>query len=467
MASEPKRVERDSMGELAVPKTALWGAQTQRAVENFPISGLRMPAPFIHALGLIKASAALVNGQLGLLDKPLAKAIADAAMQVAAGEHDPQFPVDVFQTGSGTSSNMNANEVIARLAQRSMGKGARVHANDHVNCGQSSNDVIPTALHLSAAIQINGQLLPALRHLQKVIRRKAAQLHGVTKTGRTHLMDAMPLRLSQELGGWAQQIAHAEARLLDSMVRLQRLALGGTAVGTGINANPGFAAAVARHLSQRTRLKFQEAEDHFEAQACLDTAVEVSGQLKAAACALMKIANDLRWMNSGPLAGLGEIQLSALQPGSSIMPGKVNPVIPEAVCQVAAQVIGNDACIAVAGQSGNFQLNVMLPVVAHNLLQSIQLLSNASRLLADRAIADFQVNQQQIDAALTRNPILVTALNERIGYELGSKIAKQAYEQGRPVIEVAAALCDIPRAELEQLLDPEGLTGPRTKAGKR
>ena len=467
MATAASRIERDSMGELAVPESALWGAQTQRAIDNFPVSGLAMPPAFIHALGLIKAAAAQVNAQLGLLDKPLAQAIAEAALAVAEGQHDDQFPVDVFQTGSGTSSNMNANEVIARLAQRALGKAARVHPNDHVNCGQSSNDVIPTALHLSAALQINGQLLPALRHLQKLIRRKAGKLDGVTKTGRTHLMDAMPLRLSQELGGWAQQIAHAEARLQDSMSRLQRLALGGTAVGTGINADPKFAAAVARNLSRRTRLKFEEAEDHFEAQACLDTAVEVSGQLKTAACALMKIANDLRWMNSGPLAGLGEIQLTALQPGSSIMPGKVNPVIPEAVCQIAAQVIGNDACIAVAGQSGNFQLNVMLPVVAHNLLQSIQLLSSASRLLADRAIADFRVNRQQIEAALARNPILVTALNERIGYELGSKIAKQAYEQGRPVLDVAESLCDIPRAELQQLLDPEGLTGPRTKAGKR
>ena len=453
------RIERDSLGELAVPAKALWGAQTQRAVDNFPVSGLRMPAPFIRALALIKASAAEANAKLGLLDSDLALCIRDAALEVADGLHGEHFPVDVFQTGSGTSSNMNANEVIARLASSRLGgRGMRVHPNDHVNMGQSSNDVIPSALHLAAAMELHKTLVPALRHLQKVTERKARSLDKVCKTGRTHLMDAMPLRMDQELGGWAAQTQFGIERIQSCLPRLQNLALGGTAVGTGVNAAPRFAEQVARGLSRRTRIRFVEAPNHFEAQSSVDACVEASGQLKTVAVSLMKIANDLRWMNSGPLTGLGEIELPVLQPGSSIMPGKVNPVVPESVCQVAAQVIGNDAAITVAGQSGNFQLNVMLPLVAHNLLQSIALLASASRLLADQAISGFTVNRKKLEAALALNPILVTALNERIGYEQGAAIAKRAYAEGRPVLEVAAELSGIDEAELKELLDPRRLT---------
>ena len=453
------RIERDSLGELAVPSKALWGAQTQRAVDNFPVSGLRMPEPFIQALALIKASAAEANAKLGLLDSDLALCIRDAALEIADGQHAEHFPVDVFQTGSGTSSNMNANEVIARLASSRLGgRGMRVHPNDHVNMGQSSNDVVPTALHLAAAMELHKSLVPALRHLHKVIDRKGRSLSKVCKTGRTHLMDAMPLRLDQELGGWAAQIQFGIDRIQASLPRLQNLALGGTAVGTGVNAAPRFAEQVARGLSRRTRIRFVEAPNHFEAQSCVDASVEMSGQLKTVAVSLMKMANDLRWMNSGPLTGLGEIELPVLQPGSSIMPGKVNPVVPESVCQVAAQVVGNDAAIAVAGQSGNFQLNVMLPLVAYNLLQSIALLASASRLLADQAISGFTVKRKKLEAALALNPILVTALNERIGYEQGAAIAKRAYAEGRPVLEVAAELSGIDEAELKELLDPQRLT---------
>ena len=453
------RIERDSLGELAVPAKALWGAQTQRAVDNFPVSGQRMPAPFIKALALIKASAAEANAKLGHLDSDLALCIRDAALEIADGQHAEQFPVDVFQTGSGTSSNMNANEVIARLASSRLGgRGMRVHPNDHVNMGQSSNDVIPTALHLSAAMELHRTLVPALRHLHKVTDRKGRSLSKVCKTGRTHLMDAMPLRMDQELGGWAAQIQFGIDRIQASLPRLQNLALGGTAVGTGVNAAPRFAEQVARGLTRRTRIRFVEAPNHFEAQSCVDASVEMSGQLKTVAVSLMKIANDLRWMNSGPLTGLGEIELPVLQPGSSIMPGKVNPVIPESVCQVAAQVIGNDAAITVAGQSGNFQLNVMLPLVAHNLLQSIALLASASRLLADQAISGFSVKRKKLESALALNPILVTALNERIGYEQGAAIAKRAYAEGRPVLEVAAESTGLDEAELNDLLDPRRLT---------
>lgn len=459
MAAGKTRIERDSLGELAVPAKALWGAQTQRAVDNFPVSGLRMPATFIEALALIKATAAEVNAKLGLLDPDVAMSIRDAALEVAEGQYPEQFPVDVFQTGSGTSSNMNANEVIARLATSRLGsRGMRVHPNDHVNLGQSSNDVIPTALHVSAVLQLQRQLLPALRHLHKIIKRKAKSLAKVTKTGRTHLMDAMPVRMDQELGGWAEQVQSAMDRIQASLPRLQNLAMGGTAVGTGVNAAPRFAEHFVRGLTRRTKVRFHEAQNHFEAQSTVDSAVEMSGQLKTLAVALMKISNDLRWMNSGPLTGLAEIELPILQPGSSIMPGKVNPVIPESVCQVAAQVIGNDAAITVAGQSGNFQLNVMLPLVAHNLLQSIQLLANASRLLADKAISGFSVNTSRLEAALAKNPILVTALNERIGYEQGAAIAKQAYAEGRPVLEVAAEQTGIAESELKELLDPKRLT---------
>lgn len=455
MAEQGFRIERDSMGELKVPEQALWGAQTQRAVDNFPISGLTMPRAFIRALGLIKWAAAGANGELGLLPTAKARAIQLAAMEVVSGDHDRHFPVDVFQTGSGTSSNMNANEVIARLASQHC---TVVHPNDDVNMGQSSNDVIPTAIHVSAALVVTEELLPALMYLQEVLEAKAHETDGIVKTGRTHLMDAMPVRMGQELSGWASQISHARARLSECLPRVCRLAQGGTAVGTGINAHPKFGAKVAVLLSEQTGLPFQPAENYFEAMSTQDTAVELSGQMKVLAVSLMKIANDLRWMNSGPLAGLGEIQLPALQPGSSIMPGKVNPVIPEAVAMVAAQVMGNDVTIAVAGQSGNFQLNVMLPLVAFNLLQSAGLLASACRVLAEKAIVGFKVNQARLHESLDRNPILVTAMNPVIGYEKGAAIAKKAYAEGRPIREVAREQTDLTEAELDRLLDALELT---------
>ncbi|NII75401.1 fumarate hydratase class II [Dyella sp. SG562] len=449
------RIEHDSMGELKVPADALYGAQTQRAVDNFPISGLRLPRAFIRALGLIKAAAAEANLGLGHLRKNQAAAIRKAALAVADGQYDDQFPIDVFQTGSGTSTNMNANEVIAHVAGKA---GAKVHPNDHVNYGQSSNDVIPTAIHVSATLTASEQLLPALKHLKKAIERRARELRNVPKTGRTHLMDAMPVTFGQELSGWAAQIASAIERIEDSIKRMRRLPQGGTAVGTGINADPKFGPAVARELKKLTGVRFDAADNYFEGMAGQDAAVELSGQLKALAVALMKIANDLRWMNSGPLAGLGEIELPALQPGSSIMPGKVNPVIPEATAMVAAQVIGNDAAITIGGQSGNFQLNVMLPLIAHNLLQSIGLLANVSVLLADKAIAGFKVNAPRVKEALDKNPILVTALNPVIGYEKGAATAKQAYKQKRPILDVALETTGLPKEELKKLLDPMALT---------
>ena len=450
------RIERDSMGALEVPADALWGAQTQRAVTNFPVSGMRMPRQFIRTLGLIKWAAASVNRDLGLLSADMADSVKSAALEVAVGQHDEHFPVDVFQTGSGTSSNMNANEVIANIASRKHGQA--VHANDHVNMGQSSNDVIPSAIHVSAALGLTESLLPALKHLSGVIERKAEVLSGIAKTGRTHLMDAMPLRFDQELSGWAAQINADYQRVAGVLSRLSGLAQGGTAVGTGINAHPEFGVRVAACLAERTDIAFRPADSYFEALSCQDTAVELSGQLKTTAVGLMKIANDLRWMNSGPLAGLGELKLPALQPGSSIMPGKVNPVIPESAAMAAAQVIGNDTAIAVAGQSGSFQLNVMLPVIAHNLLQSIELLANSARLLADEAIAGFSVNESHIQAALQRNPILVTALNPVIGYDKAAAIAKRAYRECRPIIDVAAEETDLSRETLKSLLNPSELT---------
>ncbi len=459
MTTEDRTV-RDSMGELRVPSGALWDAQTQRAVMNFPISGLRMPRQFIRALGLIKWAAAATNEDLGLLPTELADAIKSAAMEVAEGRHDDHFPVDVFQTGSGTSSNMNANEVIANLAARVC--GGPVHPNDDVNKGQSSNDVIPSAIHVSASLGVAESLLPALDHLAGTIERKAEALPGIVKTGRTHLMDAMPIRLDQELSGWAAQIRTAHQRIAGVLSRLGALAQGGTAVGTGINAHPEFGTRLAAHLSQQTAIAFRPADSYFEAMSSQDSAVELSGQMKTAAVSLLKIANDLRWMNSGPLAGLGEIELPALQPGSSIMPGKVNPVVPEAVAMAAAQVIGNDTTITVAGQSGNFQLNVMLPVIAHNLLQSIEILANSARLM-DSAIAGFTVNEDRLRAALQRNPVLVTALNHLIGYDKGAEIAKRSTQEGRSIIDVAAEETDLSREELESLLDAEALTRGGTK----
>ena len=451
------------MGELQVPADALWGAQTQRAVENFPISGQPMPRGFIRALGLIKAAAADVNAGLGLMPAPLAALIRDAALAVAEGAHDAQFPIDVFQTGSGTSSNMNANEVIATLARR--GGKAKVHPNDHVNLGQSSNDVIPTAIRVSAQLAVVEQLLPALKHLRKTIERRGKSLDRITKTGRTHLMDAMPLTFGQEFGAWAAQLQSAQDRIEDALKRLRRLPIGGTAIGTGINADPRFGRAMARALSTLTRTKFESAANKFEGLAAQDDAVELSGQLSALAVALMKIGNDLRWMNSGPLAGLGEIELPALQPGSSIMPGKVNPVIPEALCMVCAQVMGHHTAITIAGASGNFQLNVMLPLIAYDLLDSIGLLSNAMRLLADKAIAGLKVRRDRVAAVLDRNPILVTALNPVIGYEKAAAIAKRAYAENRPVLEVAMQMSGLSEKELRRLLDPAALTRGGIHAG--
>lgn len=449
------RTERDSMGELKVPAKALYGAQTQRAVDNFPVSGLAMPREFIRALGLVKSAAAEANVKLGHLDKASAKAIRDAAAKVVAGEVDEHFPIDVFQTGSGTSSNMNANEVIAHLANAA---GRSVHPNDHVNAGQSSNDVIPTAILVSATLATSEKLLPALKHLRKTIDARGKELKKVVKTGRTHLMDAMPITFGQELSGWSAQIGDAIERIGDTLKRTRRLPQGGSAVGTGINADPKFGPAVATELTKLTGVKFESSENYFAGMAAQDAPVELSGQLRALAVAVMKIANDLRWMNSGPLAGLGEIELPALQPGSSIMPGKVNPVIPEAAAMVAAQVIGNDATIAIAGQSGNFQLNVMLPVIAYNLLQSIEILANVTTLLADKAIAGFKVNEDHIREALDKNPILVTALNPVIGYEKGAATAKQAYKEKRPIMDVALETTGLSKAELAKLLDPAALT---------
>lgn len=450
------RTERDSMGELAVPAEALYGAQTQRAVDNFPISHQRMPAPFIRALILAKAAAARANVELTQITPEQGEAIVAACQQLLDGDFMAHFPVDIFQTGSGTSSNMNANEVIATLATRILGEP--VSPNDHVNCSQSSNDIIPTTIHVSAAIELQERLLPSLGHLLTALCEKSLQVQPYVKTGRTHLMDAMPVRMSQVLDGWAQQIQSNIQHLRLLLPSLQALAQGGTAVGTGINAHPRFAETFCLELKELTGLPFTPGDNFFALIGSQDTAVAISGQLKTTAVSLMKIANDLRWMNSGPLAGLAEIELEALQPGSSIMPGKVNPVIPEAVAMVATQVIGNDAAITVAGQSGNFELNVMLPVIAQNLLYSIELLSNVTRLLADRAITSFKVNQPKLNEALARNPILVTALNPIIGYLKAAEIAKQAYKEGRPIIDVALEHTDLSRDQLEVLLNPEKLT---------
>jgi len=449
------RTESDSMGELEVPAEALWGAQTQRAVNNFPISGRPMPEAFIRSLGRVKLACARANHSLGLMDAEHANAIIDAAEKVIAGEVGDHFPIDVYQTGSGTSTNMNANEVIAHLAAR--GGHDKIHPNDHVNMSQSSNDVIPTTIQVSGCLGVQDDLLPALEYLEKSIREKGEELNETVKTGRTHLMDAMPVTFGQELGAWASQIASCRARLSSALERLKKLPQGGTAVGTGINAPAEFGAEVVRHLSALTGFSFESVDDKFEGIAAQDGAVELSGQMKTLAAVLMKIANDLRWMNSGPLAGLGEIELEALQPGSSIMPGKVNPVIPEATCMVAARVIGNDATITIGGQSGNFQLNVMLPLIGATMLESIQLLTNISRLLADKAIATFTVREDNIKSALDRNPILVTALNRVIGYEKGAATAKQAYKEGRPIIDVAMETTGMSRDELEKLLDPLAL----------
>ena len=457
--SSTMRTERDSMGELLVPADALYGAQTQRAINNFSISGQTMPVAFIRALLQVKVAAAKANTRLGHITAEMAQSIEQAAQdlaQLSDKELMQHFPIDIFQTGSGTSSNMNANEVLAKVASQLL--DSPVSPNDHVNFGQSSNDVIPSTIHISAAVHLAEHLLPALEHLAQTIRHKAESVESYIKTGRTHLMDAMPVRLSQCLIAWVVQIEQNIANLQAQQASLQSLAQGGTAVGTGINTDPQFAQTFAEEMSQITGLKFTPAPSFFAHIASQDVIVALSGQLKTSAVSLMKIANDLRWMNSGPLAGLGEIELQALQPGSSIMPGKVNPVIPEACAMVCAQVIGNDTAITIGGQSGNFELNVMLPMIAHNILSSLTLLSNISLELADKVIATFSVNQANLQDSLARNPILVTALNPIIGYLKAAEIAKLAYKEGRPIIDVAAEHTELSREELTQLLDPAKLT---------
>ena len=455
ISQDSPRTEHDSFGDIEVPAGALWGAQTERARRNFQLSGTTLPADFIAALALIKAAAARANARLGLLPADVAVAIVESALAVARGTHDAQFPLDVFQTGSGTSTNMNANEVIARLAATALGRP--VHANDHVNMCQSSNDCIPSAVHVSAVLAARRELLPALEELHGVLAGKERAWAAVLKTGRTHLMDATPITLGQEASGWRAQIELAIDRLRASEPRLLALAQGGTAVGTGINAHEKFAATFIEELRTLTSVPFDTATNYFAAMGTQDAAVEFSGQLRTLAVTLMKICNDLRWMGSGPLAGLAELQLPALQPGSSIMPGKVNPVIPEAVAMIAAQVMGLDAAIAVAGQAGNFQLNVMLPLVASDLLQSIHLLANGARALARQCIAGLEPNLPRLNDALLRNPILVTALNPVIGYERAAAIAKRAYAEGRPVFDVALEDSGLPAAELKKLLDPAAL----------
>ncbi len=451
------RIERDTMGEVQVPADALWRAQTQRAVENFPISGTRLERAHIAALAQIKAAAAHVNARLGVIGPEVAAAIEAAADAVAAGRHDDQFPVDVFQTGSGTSSNMNMNEVLASLAARELGRP--VHPNDEVNASQSSNDVFPSAIHLAAAAAVSHQLEPALVHLASALEGKAHEWAAVVKAGRTHLMDATPVTLGQEFGGYAAQLRHGVERLRSSLPRLAELPLGGTAVGTGVNTPPGFAAAVIARLVETTALPLTEARDHFEAQGARDALVETSGQLRVVAIGLHKIAGDIRWMGSGPRAGLGELHVPDLQPGSSIMPGKVNPVLCEAVRQVVAQVIGNDAAVAFAGSQGDFELNVMLPVMARNLLESIRLLTTVSRLFADRCVRGLTADVERCREYAESSPAIVTPLNRHVGYDEAAAIAKQALASRRTIREVAVERGhgDL---DLDQLLDVLGMTHP-------
>lgn len=453
------RIEKDSMGEVKVPENAKYGAQTQRAYDNFPISGIRFTRAFIKALGIIKKNAAQVNFELGLLDQEISKAIQGAAQEIIDGNHDTEFVVDIFQTGSGTSSNMNANEVVARLANDSFPNlKTPVHPNDHVNFGQSSNDVIPTAIRISTVIELKEKFIPALKHLALSFDQKGSEYKHVVKTGRTHLMDAMPITIAQQFGGYARQLRLGIDRIQDAMVRLSELPQGGTAVGTGINTHTDFACEFAKNVSKQTGFSFIEAENHFEAQATVDAPVEMSAQIKTIAVGMMKIANDLRWMNSGPNSGLGEIRLAALQPGSSIMPGKVNPVIEESVSMVCAQVMGNDLTVSLAGQSGNFELNVMLPVVAHNLLESIELLANAANNLADESVSKLTIREDIISEKIGKNPVLITALNPIIGYDLAAKIAKKAYAEGRALKDVAREMTDLSDKDLNTALNPMKMT---------
>ncbi|ATE57964.1 class II fumarate hydratase [Actinosynnema pretiosum] len=451
MDGQEYRVEHDTMGEVRVPAHALWRAQTQRAVENFPISGRGLERSQIRALGLLKAAAARVNGRLGVLEPEVAEAIAAAADEVAAGEHDGHFPVDVFQTGSGTSSNMNANEVIATLASRALGR--EVHPNDHVNASQSSNDTFPTTLRVAATEAVANDVLPALEHLRDALGARAADWAGIVKSGRTHLMDAVPVLLGDEARAWATQVANGVARLRDSLPRLAQLPIGGTAVGSGLNAPEGFGAAVSEELARVTGLPLTEAEDHFEAQATQDGVVEVSGQLRATAVGIYKIANDLRWMGSGPRAGLGELALPDLQPGSSIMPGKVNPVIPEATMMAVAQVIGNDAAVAFAGTQGNFQLNVMLPVIARNVLESARLLAAVARLLADKVVRGVEPDADRMREYAESSPSIVTPLNKHLGYEEAASIAKQSLAERKTIRQVVLERGHVPGKLSEEQLD--------------
>ena len=454
------RIEKDSMGEVSVPEKVYYGAQTQRAINNFPISGITVGRAFIQALGTIKKAAALVNGDLDLLPSHIVEAIVQAADQVIVGRLDDHFPVDIYQTGSGTSSNMNVNEVIARWASEhwKKPKPLQIHPNDHVNFGQSSNDVIPTAIRISSFLTTTESLIPAMSHLRNTFLEKGKEYATVVKTGRTHLMDAMPVTFEQTFGTYARQLELGIQRLYSTLPRLAELPQGGTAVGTGINSHPEFGFRFAAKVSELTGAQFVENPNHFEAQSTVDTPVELSGQLKTIAVGVLKITNDLRWMNSGPNAGLGEIELASLQPGSSIMPGKVNPVIEESTAMVCAQVIGYDAAITVGGLSGNFELNVMLPLVAHNLLESIRLLSNALRNLADHSVSKLRVRQNHVQQLVSKNPVLVTALNPLIGYDRAASIAKKAYAENRPVLEVAMEMLDLSEEELRSALDPEKMT---------
>ncbi len=468
---EDVRLERDALGEVPVPSWALWGAQTQRALENFPISGIRFPRPFIRALGLVKKIAAQVNARLGLLDERKAQAIATASQEVSEGKWDDHFPLDIFQTGSGTSTNMNANEVIANRACELLG-GSRgdkglVHPNDEVNLGQSSNDVIPSCIHISCALTINESLLPAIGKLRQSLNEKAQAFADIVKTGRTHLMDAMPVTLGQEFAGYEAQLSQCEERIRDVIQRLCLLAIGGTAVGTGINTHPDFGRLVAEGLKEETGLPFQEAPNHFAAQGAMETAVEVSGALKTLAVALHKIANDLRWMNSGPQAGLAEIRLPALQPGSSIMPGKVNPVIPEAVMMVAMQVFGADVTVTAAAASGNFELNVALPVMAHNLLQSIQILSSTCNVLAEKCVNGIVANRDHMERIAGQNAILATALTPVIGYDRAAQVVRKATAENKTLKQVVSEMNLMPEQELNRLLDLKRLTQPGFVAGMK
>ena len=450
------RIEKDSMGEVKVPANARWAAQTQRAVENFPISGMAHERGLIAALAMIKGAAALENARLKIIDRKMALAIAAAAAEVVAGEWDDHFPIDVFQTGSGTSTNMNANEVIASLASERLGE--KVHPNDHVNASQSSNDVFPSAIHLAATRAVVEDLVPALDHLAAALRRKQRKFASVVKAGRTHLMDATPVTLGQEFGGYAAAIGAGIERLNAALPRLGELPLGGTAVGTGINAPKGFARGVIRRIATETQLPISEARNHFEAQGARDGLVETSGALRVIAVSLVKIANDLRWMGSGPTAGLREIQIPDLQPGSSIMPGKVNPVVAEAVLQVVAQVVGNDAAVAWSGAAGNFELNVMLPVMARNVLESIRILASVSRVFADRCVAGIEANAEQCRLYAESSPAIGAALNAYIGYDAGAKVVKQAVAEGRPLREIVLEKGLLTPEEVDRVLDVEAMT---------